>query len=191
MIAIHWFRRDLRLEDNISLHHALTENTSVLPIFIFDSNIIDELPRDDARLSFIYAQLHRIHEQLRQIGSGVLILRGDPTKVWSDLIASYSIDKVYINHDYEPYSRTRDHEVAQLLIKHNIPIQTFKDQVIFEKDEVIKSDGTPYTVFTPYKNKWLERLKNYPPQISAFNNVGNFHSHAPPFPSLKEDGDSQ
>ena len=154
-IAIFWFRRDLRLEDNTALKAALKSGHQVLPIFIFDQDILSDLPKQDARLGFIHDLLTDINTSLHRFGSGVQCLFGSPLQVWKTLIETYDISSVFINKDYEPYARKRDQEITTLLSENSIPLYTFKDQVIFEEDEILKADGNPYTIFTPYKNKWL------------------------------------
>lgn len=157
-ITIFWFRRDLRLEDNRALAKAVRSGFPVLPLFIFDEQIIDELPVDDARISFIYEQLEKIQGQLAARNSSLHLLRGEPLAVWKKLVDSYDIDAVYVNKDYEPYAMNRDREVGVFLESRGIRFYRFKDQVIFEEDEIVKNDGKPYSVFTPYKRKWLERF---------------------------------
>lgn len=156
-ISIFWFRRDLRLEDNTALFYALKNNENVLPIFIFDTNIIDELPKNDARISFIYQTLSNINDKLNEYNSSLLVLKGNPTTIWSELLDRHTIKHVYINKDYEPYAIKRDKQIEQLLLQKGIKINQFKDQVIFEENEIVKDNNTPYTVFTPYKNKWLQK----------------------------------
>ena len=154
---IFWFRRDLRIEDNTAFSKALENAKSVLPVFIFDEDILNELDPNDSRVNFIYQCLSKINTQLFNRNSSVLVLKGQVESVWASLTERFPIQKVYFNHDYEPYARKRDKKVIDFLKKHNIEVETYKDQVIFEKSEVIKKDGTPYTVYTPYKNKWLEK----------------------------------
>lgn len=157
--AIFWFRRDLRLEDNAGLYHALRSGLPVLPLFIFDTNILDELPdRDDARVTFIHQEVSRLSDELRKWGSTLLVVHGKPIEVWKELIKRYRPGAVFTNTDYEPYARERDAAVEKLLWEHNIRFYAFKDQVVFEKDEVVKDNGEPYTVFTPYSKKWKQRL---------------------------------
>lgn len=158
-IAIFWYRRDLRLEDNCGLYHALKEQHNVLPIFIFDQNILEHLPKDDARVSFIHDQLQLIKTKLQQqYGSDLAVHYGDPKEIWKSLLNTYTIKAVYTNHDYEPYAIQRDQEIADVLSEQNITFKTYKDQVIFEKHEIVKGDGNPYVVYTPYKNKWKEHF---------------------------------
>lgn len=158
-IVIFWFRRDLRLADNSALLAALKSGHQVLPIFIFDQNILSDLPRRDARLGFIYDLLTDINKSLHKFESGVKCLYGSPLDVWKSLIKTFDISSVFINKDYEPYARKRDREITKLLLENGIALYSFKDQVIFEEDEILKADGSPYTIFTPYKNKWLSLFK--------------------------------
>ena len=161
-ISVFWFRRDLRLEDNTGLVEALRSGFPVLPVFIFDTNILEELPADDPRVTFIYRQLQKIHGKLAAAGSSLRVFRGDPVQVWKHMLSRYRIKEVYVNKDYEPYAMDRDRAVADLLEGHGIRFRPFKDQVIFEEGEVLKQDGSPYTVFTPYKRKWLETFRERP-----------------------------
>lgn len=159
---IFWFRRDLRLEDNAGLYYALKDNEPVQCIFIFDKNILNQLDdKKDARVSFIYDQVTRLQKELSSIGSQLWIYYSTPAEVFSDLIKTYSIKKVYTNHDYEPYAQVRDQSIKQLLNDGGVVFNTYKDHVIFEKEEVLKDDGKPYTVFTPYKNKWYKKLTDF------------------------------
>jgi deoxyribodipyrimidine photo-lyase len=127
-ISVFWFRRDLRLVDNTALHHALHSGDPVLPLFIFDPDILEELAADDPRVSFIYRSLRSIDLSLRKLGSSLLVMRGDPFQVWKDLVSRYKITGVYINRDYEPYALERDRQVGTLLGSRNIPLHTFKDR---------------------------------------------------------------
>jgi deoxyribodipyrimidine photo-lyase len=159
-INIFWFRRDLRLEDNTALIHALEAGLPVLTLFIFDTVILDELQADDPRISFIYSALESINNDLKKVGSSLLVFKGDPEKVWEKLITTYEINSVYINKDYEPYSISRDLKIEDILRKNEILLFRFKDQVIFEEHDILKSDQKPYTLYTPYKNKWLQNFKS-------------------------------
>lgn len=156
-----WLRRDLRLQDHAALYHALKNNTDVLPLFIFDENILTELPDYDRRVDFIHQVLENLKSQLRRMGSDILIEFGTPENVWKKLIDDYKPEAVYANHDYEPYARERDGRIKEILASRQIPFYTFKDQTIFEKDEILKDDGSPYTVFTPYSKRWKEKLKPF------------------------------
>jgi deoxyribodipyrimidine photo-lyase len=190
-ISIFWMRRDLRLTDNAALYHALKGDYPLLILFLFDKNILERLnDKADARVSFIYQTLEKIRASLHQKNSSLLVKHGAPEQVWSTVIREFEVKKVYANHDYEPYARKRDEELATYLSSEGIPFFTFKDQVIFEKDEVIKADGKPYTVFTPYYKIWLKKLddfyvKSYPTE-KYFKNL--YPTPALPFPLLKELG---
>ena len=156
---IFWFRRDLRLNDNCGLFEALIAGQKVLPIFIFDQEILSKLPKDDARVSFIHQELENIHHQLKKIGSSLTVCVGKPKDIFNSLSEKYQIETVFCNHDYEPYAIQRDLEIKELLRSKNINFKTFKDQVIFERNEITKKDGTPYKVYTPYSKKWLESFE--------------------------------
>lgn len=169
------FRRDLRLEDNAGLYHALKEGRNVQPIFIFDRNILDDLEeKDDRRVSFIYAQIERLKQELQSKGSDLWVFYGTPMDVFELLLNEYTITGLFANKDYEPYALERDKTVYDLFQKQSLTFRAFKDLVIFEKNEVLKDDGKPYTVFTPYSKKWKAKLndfylKSYPTE-SYFNN---------------------
>ena len=155
-INIFWFRRDLRLEDNHGLYKALSAGLPVLPIFIFDKHILDHLKsKKDLRVSFIYDQLIILQNKLVEAGSSLLILHDTPVRAFQKLLTEFPVAEVYINHDYEPYSIDRDEKIRKLLAHADIPFFTCKDQVIFERSEIIKKDLSPYTVFTPYSKTWL------------------------------------
>jgi len=187
---IFWFRRDLRLEDNTALRHALDSGLPVLPVFIFDTNIINELASDDPRVTFIYESLEEINGKLNEKGSSILVLKDEPENAWKKLIAAFDIDQVFINKDYEPYSIDRDNRIKRLLNQNNIILNSYRDQVIFEEGEIAKSDGKPYTVFTPYKTRWLHKLHSEPLKVttSKAKQKGSFHISDNPFPSMKELG---
>lgn len=155
-----WFRRDLRLNDNAGLYHALRLGDKVLPVFIFDRHILDKLEdRADARVEFLYQVISDIKAELESMGSSLIVRYGQPEKIWSTLLREYDIEAVYTNHDFEPYALDRDATIKKLLEKNKIAFHTFKDHVIFEKDEVLKKDGDPYTVFTPYSRTWRAKLE--------------------------------
>ena len=174
-VNIFWFRRDLRLHDNAGLYHALKEGKPVIPLFIFDRNILDELEdQKDRRVEFIHSSLLDVERLLADKGSTLDVRYGFPIETWKQLTQDYKIENVYTNHDYEPYARSRDEEVAKFLKANGILFHSFKDQVIFEKGEVLKDDGRPYTVFTPYSRKWKAALNNfylssYPTEKFFFN----------------------
>jgi deoxyribodipyrimidine photo-lyase len=158
-INIFWFRRDLRLEDNTALFYALQSELPVLPIFIFDTNILDKLEnKADARVQFIHDSLLEIQTKLASLGSSLEVLQGKPEEAFKKLHSKYKIEKVFTNNDYEPYATERDATIKSLLEKNNATLITYKDHVIFEKEEVTKDDGKPYTVFTPYSRKWKAAL---------------------------------
>ncbi|MFD0994168.1 cryptochrome/photolyase family protein [Tenacibaculum geojense] len=159
-IAIFWFRRDLRIEDNHGLYKALKSGYKVLPIFIFDENILEKLPKNDARVNFIHQKITKIHQQLQINNKGLEVFLSTPEKVFNNLIKKYKIVEVYTNKDYEPYALKRDEKIHKLLKNNNIEFKAFKDQVIFEENEVVKDDGDPYKVYTPYSKKWLQHYKN-------------------------------
>ncbi|MFV8225674.1 cryptochrome/photolyase family protein [Christiangramia aquimixticola] len=160
-LNIFWFRRDLRLDNNAGLLAALREKLPVMPIFIFDPEILDNLPKDDARVTFIYETLQKIRKTLQEeYGSSIAIYHDQPKKVFTEILQNYKVQKVFTNRDYEPYARERDQEIKNLLNDHEVEFEDHKDQVIFEKNEVVKKDGDPYVVFTPYKNTWMDVFKD-------------------------------
>jgi len=158
-VNIFWFRRDLRLDDNIGLLNALQSKHPVLPIFIFDKEILHKLPKDDARVTFIFETLQNMRNILQEkYGSSIALYFGTPKSVFLEITTNFEVDCVFANRDYEPYAKKRDLEIGKLLSQQDIQLRTYKDQVIFEKDEVVKKDGNPYVVFTPYKNTWKENF---------------------------------
>jgi deoxyribodipyrimidine photo-lyase len=186
-INIIWFRRDLRLTDHTALFHALQSHLEVLPIFIFDDQILNDLPNDDPRVSFIYQSLKRIHHEFEKHRSSLNIFRGKPLDVWTNIISTYKIDTVFVNKDYEPYALARDRQIAALLAENGIKLMSFKDQVIFEESEVLKDDGKPYTVFTPYMKKWRALLNEDHLKPYAIH-LKNLCQPSSPFPSIEEIG---
>ncbi|MEH6765062.1 MAG: deoxyribodipyrimidine photo-lyase [Aequorivita antarctica] len=158
-VNIFWFRRDLRMDDNVGFYKALHGKFPVIPIFIFDSEILNELPKDDARITFIFGTLQKMRNELQEHGSSLAMYHGQPEEVFKKIILEFDVQHVITNRDYEPYAKKRDEQIERLLSKENIGFYTFKDQVIFEKDEVVKSDGAPYIVYTPYMKKWKEKFK--------------------------------
>ena len=188
-ISICWLRRDLRLHDNAALYHALRSGQPVLPLFIFDREILDRLEdRYDRRVEFIYHHILRLQEELTAMGSSMLVRYGTPIEVFNELLGEYEVSDVFTNRDYEAYAHDRDTAISGQLREHGISFQTFKDQVIFETDEVMSGGGTPYTVFTPYSRRWKQtltdfQLKSYPTE----KYFANFHKTAPlPIPTLEE-----
>ena len=192
--VLFWFRRDLRLKDNAGLYHALKSGSKVIPIFIFDETILEKLPtKNDKRVDFIHQAITQLNDQLKEQHSGLLVFHSNPLKVFEELIKTYAIEAVYTNHDYEPYANERDECINQFLAKKGIGFKTYKDQCIFEKAEVTKDDGKPYTVFTPYSKKWNAKLTNfhvtsYPTQnyFSEFYKIENNQ-----IPTLKQIGFEQ
>lgn len=186
---VFWFRRDLRLEDNVGFFHALTSEEPVLPLFIFDEAILSQLPKDDARVTFIHELLSKMQEQLQTLGKSLSIFHGNPKEVFEKLLKENKITTVYTNHDYEPYARKRDKEIYQLLKEHEVSFKTSKDQVIFEKSEVVKDDGLPYVVYTPYSRKWKERFKSIQlVHYESEKNLDKIINHSYPFLSLEAIG---
>lgn len=160
-INIFWFRRDLRLDDNVGFLAALKDNLPVLPIFIFDSEILDSLPEDDARVTFIFETLQDMRSELQENhNSSLAMYHGKPEEVFKKLLKDYKVGKVFTNRDYEPYAKDRDEKIQKLLKDNDAEFETFKDQVIFEKDEVVKGDGDPYVVYTPYMKTWMQHFKD-------------------------------
>ena len=160
-LNIFWFRRDLRLEDNCGLFQALKSERSVLPIFIFDSDILNNLPKDDARVNFIFDTLQSMKQYLKETyQSDIACYYGKPIDIFKKLVETYDIDCVFTNHDYEPYALTRDQIIKDFLTIKNISFQTYKDQVIFEKNDIVKSDGKPYVVYTPYMKQWKAKFNS-------------------------------
>lgn len=184
--AVFWFRRDLRLHDNTALHHALQSGLKVIPIFIFDPLILNKLEdKADARVTFIHQQISEIKQQLISIGSDLVVCYDSPVNAWKQLIKQYYIKQVFANRDYEPYAKQRDKAVAQLLNERQISFNTSKDQCIFEWNEILKDDGKPYTVFTPYSKKWKarlteEQLHDYPSEKLT----GDYFRSAAPQPMI-------
>ncbi|MFT7018354.1 MAG: deoxyribodipyrimidine photo-lyase, partial [Cyclobacteriaceae bacterium] len=190
-ISIFWFRRDLRLEDNTALHYALQSGFEVMPIFIFDKDIIDLLEdRADARLSFIHDRITQLKAALQLAGSDLVIRYGTPETVFSELLSAYEIDGIYANRDYEPYAISRDLKINTIAEAKGTQFYDFKDQVIFEKGEILTDAGDPYKVFTPFKNKWLNKfnalkLTQFPIDVTQGFLLS---SHPEPILSLSELG---
>jgi len=190
-VVLFWFRRDLRLDDNAGLYQALKKGVPVLPIFIFDTNILDKLEdKKDGRVEFIHQTILNLNEELKELGSSIKVFHSTPENVFTELVKEYNVECVYTNHDYEPYADERDAGVKEFLIKNKIEFKTYKDQCIFEKDEVTKDDGKPYTIFTPYSRKWKLRLTDF--HVKAYPNKKYFKNfiQTKPFQisSLKELG---
>lgn len=167
-VNLVWFRRDLRLNDHHALYEALKNHDNVIPVFIFDTQILDKLEKpNDLRVQFIHQEITELKKQLTALGSDFVVEYGDTIPVWKKWIQEFDIENVYCNRDYEPYAIKRDKQIHELLLQNNIDFHTFKDQCIFEYDEVLKDDGKPYTVYTPYSKKWKmafgsSPIQNYP-----------------------------
>jgi deoxyribodipyrimidine photo-lyase len=190
-ISICWLRRDLRIDDNAALYHALKGPYPVLILFIFDKKILDKLnAKDDARVTFIYQTIQNLHTALKKYKSSLLVLNDTPEKAWQQVLETYDVKQVFANHDYEPYARQREDALTEFLSSENISFKTFKDQVIFDKDEVVKADGKPYTVFTPYFRQWEKKLNDfYKKAYPVSKYAKNFLSTDPlPIPTLPQMG---
>jgi deoxyribodipyrimidine photo-lyase len=202
-VNIMWFRRDLRLDDNAALYHALKDQNSVIPIFIFDKNILDDLEdKKDRRVEFIRDALTDMQEELEKHNSTLQVFYDTPHSTFTKLLEKYSIQKVFTNEDYEQYAIDRDAAITSLLKKHDAALKSYKDHVIFSKDEVVKDSGEPYTIFTPYSKRWLAKLdafylksypakkyfknfyKDEPQRIPSLESMG-FEKAGKPFPSKK------
>ncbi|MFM9985538.1 MAG: cryptochrome/photolyase family protein [Flavobacteriales bacterium] len=178
-VSVYWMRRDLRLDDNAALWKALKSGNPVMVVFIFDKNILDKLTnKKDARVTFIHNRLQEIQKDLNDLGSNLFTFYSNPIEVFTHLVQEYDVKAVFANRDYEPYALERDKSIYELLDKNKIPFKGSKDHVIFEKDEVLKDDGKPYTIYTPYSKKWKSKLnafylKSYPTEkyFNAFFRV--------------------
>ncbi|MBN1184144.1 MAG: deoxyribodipyrimidine photo-lyase [Bacteroidales bacterium] len=187
-ITIFWFRRDLRLDDNHALHEALKSSFPVLPLFIFDTEITDELANNDPRINFIYELVQNINANLKVHSSSILCKKGKVTSIWKELISNFNVKQVFANEDYEPYAIKRDDNIKELLTEKEIRMFLFKNQVIFSKNEVLKNDNTPYTVFTPYKNNWLRKFEQFALPDYSITDKNNFLKSDIPFPKIEELG---
>lgn len=189
-VTIFWFRRDLRLDDNVGLFHALKSEFPVIILFIFDDEILESLHKNDARVSFIYDSLSNINSKLNETGSSILIKKGTTNQVWESITTKFDVQEVHYNKDYEPYAIKRDAKTSEFLQSKSIISYGYKDQVIFEEKEITKSDGLPYTVFTPFKNKWLEKFNSIRPLTEYDTSIlfFNFYKSNFTFPKLSEIG---
>jgi deoxyribodipyrimidine photo-lyase len=194
-VSLFWFRRDLRLEDNVGLYHALyqakLQGHKVLPVFIFDKTILDKLAdKKDRRVDFIHRTIMRMQTELIGIGKSILVEYGKPLDVFTTLLKQYKIGAVYLNHDYEPNAIERDLQIKNLLEANKIELHTYKDQVIFEKEEVVKDDGKPYTIYTPYANKWRAYWLNHVPKLHPSLKLMDYFIDSKPLkiPSLQDIG---
>ena len=187
--TLFWFRRDLRLFDNAGLFEALKHETNVLPVFIFDEDILKKLPENDLRVQFIFETVETLKKELQKKKCDLLVEIGKPLEVWKKLIEQYQVKAIYTNHDYEPYAIARDEKVEKLCAQNKIEFKTFKDQVIFEDKEVVTDQENPYTVYTPYKKKWLKALspfylKSYPVELYEHNYAKVKHTAMPSLSQL-------
>lgn len=158
--TIFWFRRDLRLHDNVGLFYALSKSNTVYPIFIFDKDITNNLNKDDYRLNFIKEQIKLMNKKLKKHECSINIFYGKPLDVFKNIISKTKIERVVFNKDYEPYAIKRDDTVKELMTKNNIEILSYKDHVIYEENEVVKKNGDPYVVYTPYSRKWISKFND-------------------------------
>jgi deoxyribodipyrimidine photo-lyase len=188
MVALCWLRRDLRLSDQAALYHVLRSGLPVITVFIFDKNILDDLEnRADKRLQFIHDVLEQLQQQLVAKGSTLDVFYGTPEQAFAHWTQRYKVKAVFTNHDYEHYARERDAAVGLQLKEMGISFHTYKDQVIFEKDEVVKDNGEPYTVFTPYSKKWKVKLNDL--HLKPYPAGEGFYRQEPlPIPALSDMG---
>lgn len=188
-ISICWLRRDLRLADNAALYHALKSDYPVLLLFIFDKHILSRLAdKKDARVTFIHQTIASLNIEAGKYGSYIEARYGTPELVWTSILSTYNVKAVFANHDYEPYARERDDALTEYLAAENIRFNIYKDQVIFEKQEIIKADGSPYTVFSPYFRQWQQKLnafyvKPYPVKNTC---ISSFRKKEPAYLHLKK-----
>lgn len=188
-VVIFWFRRDLRLEDNAGLYYALQSGAPVLPIFIFDTGILEKLEnKNDRRVDYIQQPLQVINKELKKFGSKLNTYFGKPLEIFQKLDEQFDIEAVYCNRDYEPEAIKRDTDIYHFFKEKNIPFKAYKDQIIFDKDDIVKDDGKPYAVYTPYSKKWKENLQPgnyqfYKTDLSKF-----YQQHFSEILSLKEIG---
>lgn len=172
-ISIFWHRRDLRIHDNHGLYSALTKSKNVLPVFIFDKNILDKLEdKDDRRVTFIWHHVHEIKKKYEERGGTLRLFHDAPAEAFRKLLNEFDVERVYTNRDYEPYAARRDEEIEKLLNEAGVEFKTFKDQVVFEKSEIVKDDGNPYTVYTPYSKKWKKLF--HESMIDSFRSEPHF-----------------
>ncbi len=185
-----WFRRDLRLDDNTGLYHALSSGQPVVPVFIFDRHILEELPEKDARVEFIHQSLTKIQAMLTKLGSSLVVKYGLPEEIWPELVREYGINLVHTNEDYEPYARRRDGELSQRLTELGAELKQHRDHVLFAKEEILTNGGKPYSVFTPYSKKWRANLGE--DRLASFDTESHFRhffkSPPLPLPLLEEMG---
>ena len=190
-VVVCWFRRDLRVNDNAAFYHALKSGFPVLPVFIFDTEILDKLSdKEDKRVNFIHNKLAEMNDLFVKKNSSTLILNDTPLKAFKQIEKQFIIAEIFTNEDYEPAAIQRDKEINEYFNKKNVPFHLFKDQVIFAKSEIMKGDGTPYSIFTPYSKLWLQNFQstNIPSYPSEKLLYKLFTTDPFPLPSLKEIG---
>jgi deoxyribodipyrimidine photo-lyase len=178
-----WFRRDLRLDDNTALNAAIKSGNKILPVFIFDDHILNGLNREDHRVEFILNQLRKMNAELLKVHGRICIRKGDPVEVWQRLISEFDLGEIYTNRDYEPYALERDSKVKQLIENTGGSFFDFKDHVIMEPGDVLKDNGEPYTIYTPFKNKWLNKFTGV--VIENIPLTPAFIQHSDEFPDLE------
>ncbi len=189
-ISLFWFRRDLRLTDNTGFFYALQQEKNVLPLFIFDKNILDKLEQKaDARVEFIHDQITKLSAELETKGGSLLVKYGEPEAIYQSLLADYEIESVYTNRDYEPYAKSRDKAIESQLKEQGASFFTFKDQMIFEPGEILNGSGEFYKVFTPFSKVWLEKYKKtkYSP-LEELDWKNLYQTNKLPIPSLEDMG---
>jgi len=203
MTNIFWHRRDLRIHDNAGLYKALKSGETIQPIFIFDTTILSKLPVSDQRVLFIHQELQKLKAEYAELGSDLKVFHGNPRDIIPLIVETYNAKTVYTNRDYEPYALQRDKALFEQLKEKKCELIGAKDHVIFEKNEVLKADGLPYTVFTPYSRKWKEQLNefylsSYPVEkyskylnqtvaepLASLENIGFNSEQTVEFPSLE------
>ncbi|HBS86149.1 MAG: deoxyribodipyrimidine photolyase [Bacteroidetes bacterium GWF2_38_335] len=190
-VNVFWFRRDLRIDDNTALNIALSDGLPCIPLFIFDEEILDDLPANDARVSFIYSCLQKLNDELSKSNSSLLAIKGNVKDVWTRVLEKYEVNAVFANRDYEPSAIKRDQEIAGLMKKKGIEFNLFKDQVIFDQAEILNASGKPYTVFTPYKKMWIKKFNEAGLPKAYRTRKENFFQKKFTFPSLSEIGFSE
>ena len=170
-MVLFWFRRDLRFEDNHALYRALKSGSDVMPIFIYDSDITNKLNKNDHRLKYISETIEKLNRKLEAKKKKIYTFSGKPINIIVDLIKKLNVKEIYLNKDYEPYARERDDEIKKKCETNGVIFRSFKDHVIFEENEIVKKDGTPYVVYTPYSKQWIDKFKSN--TINTFNSEGN------------------
>lgn len=177
-LSIFWFRRDLRIDDNLGLLEAFKSKKTLKPVFIFDTNILDDLQdSNDQRVSFIHDQIKILRSQFKNLGSDLWVYYGDPAAIFEKMLRIHPIANIYTNKDYEPYGKTRDQSVREISAKYNVGFHSYNDHVIVEPDEILKSDGSPYKVFTAYKKRWLELLGSKNLESRKNNHLHSYLQH--------------